>query len=87
MGTQTILQSDSKDYIITKLTIKSDLKLLNVVTSTVSSTALILGLSSEDITKLKDVLTEIFNNIVHEGYGCDNSQEVNITVCTRELLL
>jgi len=84
MGTQTILQSENQDRIIAKLTILSDIKLIKTVVSTVSNVADTLGLSDDDIIKLGDVLSEIFKNIVCEGYGGDNKQEINVSISIRE---
>ncbi|MGH7884833.1 MAG: hypothetical protein ACRENO_03960, partial [Thermodesulfobacteriota bacterium] len=83
MTTQTISHSNNQDLEIARLTILSDINLINTVTSMVSHIANTVGISIDDSIKLQEVLKNILKTVIADSYEGDNTRNIDVIVSKR----
>jgi len=78
-----LLQLDDTERRLARLTVLADPRFLPTLVDLLADIASTVGLSREEARKLDLVLSEVFRNIVEEGYQGDTSQSLDVTLSLR----
>lgn len=78
-----MLQLDDTERRLARLTVLADPRFLPTLVDLLADIASTVGLSREEARKLDLVLSEVFRNIVEEGYQGDTSQSLDVTLSLR----